>query len=71
MNDSIDVRSDISIEELVDRYPRSVSFLMERGIVCIKCGEPAWGSLGDLISRKGLDVSETVADLKKYLLEGE
>jgi hypothetical protein len=70
MNDPAEIGPDISIEELVDRFPRSVSFLMERGVVCIKCGEPAWGALGNFIANAGLDVPETIAELKKYLLEG-
>jgi hypothetical protein len=61
---------DTDVEDLVERHPRSVGFLMDRGVVCMKCGEPIWGTLGEIIESKGLDVGRTIADLKKFLLEG-
>ncbi|PKP04734.1 MAG: DUF1858 domain-containing protein [Bacteroidetes bacterium HGW-Bacteroidetes-6] len=51
MNKQID--KNISIEELVDFLPASVSFLREKGIVCILCGEPVWGTLSELATTKG------------------
>lgn len=61
------VRPEITVEELIELHPRAVDFLMDRGIVCVKCGEPVWGTLGELISRKGLGVLETVSRLADYL----
>ena len=40
---------------------------MDRGVVCLKCGEPVWGTLGEMIAMKGLDIDETVADLRAFL----
>jgi len=37
------------VEDLVERYPDLAAFLMRRGIVCIKCGEPVWGTIADLL----------------------
>lgn len=70
MSETVSISPDLDVEELIERHPRAVGFLMDRGIVCMKCGEPVWGSLGDLISKKGLDVTKTIEDLKKFLLEG-
>ncbi len=39
------VNKDVTIEELVIKYPDSVKFLMDKGIKCIACGEPVWGTL--------------------------
>lgn len=47
-----------SIEELVEEFPASVDFLRERNIACIVCGEPVWGSLGELLSSRNLDKAE-------------
>ncbi|MDP2236094.1 MAG: hypothetical protein Q8J88_06655 [Bacteroidales bacterium] len=44
---------DIEIEELVRDYPFSVKFLMEKGIKCIACGEPIWGTLEEAAKEKG------------------
>ena len=39
------IHKDMEIEELVNNYPFSVKYLMEKGIRCIACGEPIWGTL--------------------------
>ena len=49
------ITRDISIEELVEEYPFSVIYLAEKGIRCIKCGEPIWGTLQEACIEKGFD----------------
>jgi len=61
------VTADDSVEELVERYPEMIGILMRKGIVCVKCGEPYWGKLGELIADKGLPVEETVSALNAEL----
>ncbi|MFH1811544.1 MAG: DUF1858 domain-containing protein [Pseudomonadota bacterium] len=56
-----------SVEDIVARFPRASGFLLERGVVCIKCGEPAWCSLGELIAEKQLDGARIVAELNSFL----
>lgn len=56
----------ITIEDLVDDYPKSVKFLSEKGIRCIKCGEPIWGTLEEACLEKGFtpeDIDRVVAEL--------
>lgn len=48
------------IEDLVNDHPELIAPLAEMGIVCIACGEPIWGTLGDLISSKQIDNPEEV-----------
>ena len=56
------------IEELVNEYPKAIGILMDEGIVCIQCGEPVWGSLGETIGRKGIkEVDRIIEKLNKYL----
>ena len=43
------VSLDIQIEELVETFPEAVRFLTRRGVRCIRCGEPVWGILGELL----------------------
>lgn len=66
-----DINPGMSVEELVERYPDSVAFLMKEGIVCIRCGEPFWGSLGELIKDKGMDVGKMTAKLVTFLKKGD
>ena len=42
----------ISIEDLVEEYPFSVNFLSKKGIKCIACGEPIWGTLEEACMEK-------------------
>jgi hypothetical protein len=65
----MDINADVHVEDLVDEYPRAVGFLAERGVVCIRCGEPYWGTLRELAATKGLGdrIDEIVQDLQHYL----
>ncbi len=42
----------ITIEDLIDDYPKSVKYLADKGIRCIKCGEPIWGTLEEACLEK-------------------
>ncbi len=47
------INPDILVEDLVAKYPASVPFLLQKGIQCIVCGEPIWGTLENAIKEKG------------------
>ncbi len=47
-----EITKDILIEELVNNYSFSVRYLMEKGIRCIMCGEPIWGTLEEAAREK-------------------
>ncbi len=64
------ITKDIEIEDLVDLLPDSVTYLMEQGIRCLRCGEPIWGSLESAAKEKGFnddDIVKFVDDLNKML----
>lgn len=42
-----------TIEDLVRDLPVSVRYLMQKGIKCIACGEPIWGTLESAAREKG------------------
>lgn len=54
-----EITKDIEIEDLVNHYPFSVKFLAEKGIKCIACGEPIWGTLEEAAREKGFDERTT------------
>ena len=56
-----------SLEEVVEKYPEAVGILMDKGVVCMICGEPVWGTVGDLIKDKGLDIKVTLDEINKEL----
>lgn len=63
-----EITKDILIEELVENYSFSVRYLMERGIRCIMCGEPVWGTLEEAAKEKGFTddrIDHVVSELNK------
>jgi len=62
------ISKDIYIEDLVGRHPEAVGFLMRKGIVCIQCGEPIWGTLEEAAARKGIaDIEGIVKELNELV----
>lgn len=62
------ITKEIEIEDLVRILPKSVSYLSEKGIRCLRCGEPIWGSLEEAAKEKGFDedqINEFVKDLNE------
>ncbi|MCU0646174.1 MAG: DUF1858 domain-containing protein [bacterium] len=60
----------IPIEELIAKHPFSVHYLMKKGIKCIVCGEPIWGTLEDAAKEKGFsnqDVDRIVQELNELI----
>ncbi len=58
----------ILIEDLIREYPFLVRPLAERNLVCIACGEPLWGTLGELAESKHIDnLDEIMADLNRIV----
>lgn len=54
----MEINKDTSIEELVERIPEAVQYLMKEGIKCIACGEPIWGTLEEAAREKGFGDEE-------------
>ncbi len=48
------ITRDMYIEDMVRDYPQTVSILTKRGVICIQCGEPIWGTLGEALDRAGI-----------------
>ena len=49
------ITKEIQIEDLVENYPFSVTYLSKNGIRCIACGEPIWGTLEEAAKEKNFD----------------
>ncbi len=63
----------ISIEELVEILPASVTYLSKKGIKCIACGEPIWGTLEEAAREKGFgedEIIEFVRELNQIYVPG-
>ena len=58
---------DDTVEDIVERHPEASAFLLKKGVVCVRCGEPAWCPLRELIEQKNLDGEAIVAELNQHL----
>ncbi|MBN2638457.1 MAG: hypothetical protein JXR65_05160 [Bacteroidales bacterium] len=69
-----EINKNILIEELVNEYPFSVRFLMEKGIRCIMCGEPIWGTLEEACQEKNFsdeDIKNVVEEMIQLADKGD
>jgi hypothetical protein len=64
-DDPMEITKDIHIEDLVQLKPASVLYLADRGIKCIACGEPIWGTLEEAALEKGFTGEEIAAVVKE------
>ncbi len=59
------IKADDIVEDLIEKYPELDAFLIRRGIRCVVCGEPVWGTIGELIESKNMDVDEVLAEVNE------
>ncbi len=60
------ITKDTPIEDLIRDIPSSISYMMEKGVKCLACGEPVWGTLESIAKEKGFsddDIHCFVKDL--------
>ena len=63
------IDKNIYMEELVEKHPEAVGFLLKKGVVCIQCGEPVWGTLEEAAMKKGItDIDKLTAELIEFLI---
>lgn len=63
-----EIKAHTSIDELLELLPEANGYLIEQGLPCLVCGEPFWGSIGDLAGKHGVeDVERIVSELNEML----
>jgi len=60
------VTAESKVDELVETYPDTVKFLMAHGLPCVVCGEPFWGTLGELCRQKKWTDEQIAALVKEF-----
>lgn len=64
------ISASIPVEELLERYPVATRLLLMHGIPCLVCGEPAWGTLGEVLGNHGkspVEAAMIIEELRKHL----
>lgn len=67
-----EITKDIYIEDLVNSYPFAVRYLSQKGIKCIACGEPIWGTLEEAAKEKHFtdeQIAEVVEEMRQKAAE--
>ncbi len=59
------ITKEITIEELVEEIQGAVRYLSIKGIKCIACGEPIWGTLEEAAKEKGFSDDEISGFVKE------
>lgn len=64
----MDISTDITIEELMKNHPEVIRVLMDYGIRALVCGEPTWGTLGEVAEKSGVeDIDALLSDLRDVI----
>lgn len=53
-----EITRDSIIEEVVTLWPETVEVFLRFGLPCFVCGEPAWGTVGELMGRHHVEEPE-------------
>ena len=59
------ITRETSIEELTEDYNFAVKYLSDKGIRCIVCGEPIWGTLEEACQEKKFSEDDIDAIVKE------
>lgn len=52
-----EITEDMTIEDVLERYPNIVKIFIDMRIPCLVCGEPSWGTVKETAERYGVDIS--------------
>lgn len=58
-----------NVEEVVVSYPDTVDVFMDYGIKPIVCGDPVWGTVGEIAEKEGVDIDKLLSDLNNIIKE--
>ncbi|HOC24610.1 MAG TPA: DUF1858 domain-containing protein [bacterium] len=64
------INRDTLIEDLVREHPEMVRLLMDKGVRCLACGEPVWGTIAGAAAEKGFNdarIDELVQEINQRI----
>jgi hypothetical protein len=62
------------MEDLIERCPESVGYLVSNRVVCLVCGEPIWGTVREAAEKSGKSeeqITEIVDELNRRCPESQ
>ena len=61
------VTKDMTIGEVIQKYPDSAKVMMQHGLHCIGCHVSVWETIEQGAAMHGIDVGKLVADINKQI----
>jgi hybrid cluster-associated redox disulfide protein len=61
------ITKEMTIEDILEKYPKTIGIFMEFKIPCLVCGEPLWGTVEEIARRYNVDLDKLLASLNKYI----
>ena len=65
------IRAGSAIEDILAARPALSRTFVRLGLPCYECGEPAWGTVGELCARHNRDLDEVLRALNADAASGE
>lgn len=59
------ITKEMSITEIVQKYPQTVEILVQHGMGCLGCAAARFENLGQGAAAHGIDLDSLLADLNK------
>jgi len=64
----IEISPDLTIKELLDRYPKALQIFLIMGMFCAGCPAEAFHTLAEASSNYQADVDYVIDSIKKFIL---
>ncbi len=59
------ITKDMLIEEVVTKYPQTVQVFVRHSIPALVCGEPAWGTVEEVVRKSNADLEQVLKELNE------
>lgn len=63
------ITKDMTITEIVQKYPQTIDVFMENGMGCLGCAAARFENVGQGASAHGIDVEKLIVELNKAVEE--
>ncbi|MCK4352267.1 DUF1858 domain-containing protein [candidate division WOR-3 bacterium] len=61
------ITKDLTIEEVLEKYPETVKVFIDLKIPCLVCGEPLWGTVEETSKKYNVPLDTLLSNLNKAL----
>jgi len=57
------ITKDMTVEEVLEKFPQMVEVFMKFNVPCLVCGEPLWGTIEEVAKKYNVDLAELLFSL--------